>query len=156
MTSSWFFEVNVTMLHSLSDTNTNLELICQTQAWQNGFSNSSLLQLLPQSCPVPWLKELNLVPILVSHTPIEPLLPGNNPKYKFKLTLRLSLVSSIQLSLTGAGPTDGWLMLKHLACPISRELHSQISLDLDWFIVLVVLLLSWAPFSLVHDTENSM
>ena len=45
-----------------------LELTYQTQAWQNGFSNSSLLQLLPQSCQVPSLKELNLVHILVSHS----------------------------------------------------------------------------------------
>ena len=43
-----------------------LELTYQTQAWQNGFSNSCLLQLLPQSCQVPSLKELNLVHILVS------------------------------------------------------------------------------------------
>ena len=34
-------------------------------------------------------------------------LTGNNPKYTFQLTLPLSLVSSILLSPTGAGPTDG-------------------------------------------------
>ena len=60
--------VYLTVFNSQSDININLELICQTQVLQNGSSNSSLLQLLPPSSPVLSLKELNLVPILVSHT----------------------------------------------------------------------------------------
>ena len=58
--------VYLTVFNSQSDININLELICQTQVLQNGSSNSSLLQLLPPSFPVPSLKELNLVPISVS------------------------------------------------------------------------------------------
>ena len=87
-----------------------LELTYQTQAWQNGFSNSCLLQLLPQSCQVPSLKELNLVHILVS--PLGPHGPStvhtpSKLKTNFQPTLHLSLVLSIQLFLIGDGPTDG-------------------------------------------------
>ena len=98
-----------------------LELTYQTQAWQNGFSNSSLLQLLPQSCQVPSLKELNLVHILVSppgpHGPSTVHTPSTDRpntvhtpsklKTNFQPTLHLSLVLSIQFFLIGDGPTDG-------------------------------------------------